>query len=466
LNLPQFLFIFRARYKVALFIAFLTIVLGVAVSELSPKQYTAETSVMVDIRSADPVSSLLGPATMMPYSLGTQIDIINSDRVSRKVVKILRLEENASLKNRWLAATAGRGKLDDWIGNLLQRGVKVTPSRDSNLITISFRGSDPAFVAAVANGYAQAYIEASIELKVEPARQYSRWFGEQAKLLRENVEKAQARLSEFQQSTGIVGTDEARDYELAKLNELVGKLTALQVETRDAETKLRSPSSTMDVLPEVVANPVVSGLRTDIARQEGKLKEAALNFGGKHPQYLRMESELAELKLRLEAEKRLVTSGYSSTSVVGKSREADLRAAIEAQKKKLLDLKRERDEIAVLVRDVDTAKRAYEAVTTRLNQSSLESQATQTNVSVLTPALEPLEPSFPKPLQQTLLLAIVLGIALGAAAAFALEMLDRRVRSAQDLAEMLPLPVLGTIAGARQPGRLALLHRGTALLGR
>jgi uncharacterized protein involved in exopolysaccharide biosynthesis len=211
-------------------------------------------------------------------------------------------------------------------------------------------------------------------------------------------------------------------------------------------------------------NSVIQGLRADIAQREAKLKDA--NLGSKHPQYQRMEAELAELKNRLVLETSHVTSGYSTSTAVGKTKEIEVRQAFEAQKAKVLRLKGDRDEIAVLVRDVDTAKKAYEAVTNRYNQTSLESQATQTNVSVLSPALEPLEPSFPKPLPQMILIAIALGVLLGGGAAFLLEMLDRRVRSAADLAEMLQLPVLGVIVRPGAQKRLAFRRRSTALVAR
>ena len=463
MNPRQLLVILRAHYKAALCVGLVVFVAAMAIFAFLPKRYAAETAVMVDVRSPDPVAAVLLPAMMAPGTLGTQIEIINSTRTSSKVVKMLRLDENPTVRQQWREGAEGKGKLEDWLGNRLKNGIKVTPGRDSNILTISYQGSDPVFVAAVANAFAQAYIEAAIELKVEPARQYARWFGDQAKSLRENVEKAQARLSEIQRSRGIVGTEENVDYETAKLNDLSIRLTAVQSENRDVQSKQRSGSGTLETLPEVQQNAVVSTLRSNVAQLESKLKGAAGNLGSMHPQYQLMEAELAALKSRLETETRLVATSISSTGTVGKSREAELIAAIEAQKKKVLMLKSGRDEIAVLVRDVDTAKRAYEAVTNRFNQTSLESQATQTNISVLTPALEPSDPTFPKPLGASLLMALGLGIFLAGAVAFALEAIDRRVRSAEDLAEMLPIPVLGTITSSRKPGLLVLRRGGPAL---
>ncbi len=459
----QFLLALKARYAVAIAVFLLTAAAVVLVSERLPKRYTAETSVMVDFRSPDPVAGVLLPSSMVPGNMSTQVEIIKSDLVARKVVKALKLDEGPAVKERWFDATHGRGRLEDWVADLLQRRLSATPSRDSNIVVIGYSASDPGRAAAIANAFANAYIESSIELKVEPARQYSKWFAEQAAVLREQVERAQSRLSEFQRKKGIVVTEESMDNELARLNELSGRLGSAQSETREAQIKQRSSGLNAEPLPEVRLDSVVAGLRTSINQLEAKLKESAGNLGSRHPQYLRMESELAELKNRLTVESSNVASGYTATSAVGRNKEAELITAIEAQKRKILNLRRERDEIAVLLRDVETAKRAYEGVTNRLNQTILESQATRTNVSVLSPANEPLELSFPKSPDTMLLLAIALGVFLAGACVFGLETFDRRIRTADDLAEMLQIPVLAVIERGSRVRRLSLPGRVPAL---
>ena len=194
--------------------------------------------------------------------------------------------------------------------------------------------------------------------------------------------------------------------------------------------------------------------------EQVQTKDAAGNLGKNHPQYQRMESELASLKQKLAAETRHITSGFATSRTVGKDRESELRTAIDAQRRKLLDLKRLRDELAVLMRDVDAAQKAYDAVSQRINQTTLESQTTQTNVSVLTPAEAPIEPSFPK-LPLNIALAVFLGGLLGVGAALMTEMLDRRIRSVEDLAEMLQLPVLGIIERGKKRRRPTMARTAT-----
>ncbi len=459
----QFFLILRARYKLVLFVLLVTVAATLVVSLLLPKQYTATASAVVDVKSPDPIIGMMLPGMAAPGYMATQIDIIISDRVAQKVVKLLRLDANPTVKAQWMEATGGKGRLEVWLADALQKKLEVKPARESNVISIGYKAVDPGFAAAVANAFTQAYIETNIELKVEPARQYAKWFGEQGKSLRDSLEKAQAKLSEYQQTHGIVAIDERLDNETAKLNELSTQLTVVQGQTSDAQSKQRSGSAS-NTLPEVVGNPTIGALKVDIARQEAKLQELAGNLGKNHPQYQRAESEIATLKQKLEAETRHITSGFSTSRAVGRDKETELRTAIEAQKKKLLELKHQRDELAVLMRDVDAANKAYEAVSQRFNQTSLESQSTQTNVSVLTPAAEPNEPSSPK-VMLNMMLSVFIGTLLGVGAALVLELLDQRIRSADDLGEMLQLPILGVIKKQprRAPRRLAFWRRRAAL---
>ncbi|TMH52932.1 MAG: chain length determinant protein EpsF, partial [Betaproteobacteria bacterium] len=351
MNLHQFLTVLRARFKVVVLVLLATVAAIVAASLVLPKRYTATAAVVLDVRSPDPVSGTILHAMVMPGYMATQRDIISSDRVAQTAVRLLKLDERPGTKQQWLESTQGKGSLMAWLAGGLQKKLDVKPSRESNVIDISYSAGDPAFAAAVANAFAQAYIDASIELRTEPARQYARWFGEQDKGLRENLEKAQARLSEHQQKYGIVASDERLDSEAAKLNDLSAQLTVVQGQAAESRGKLRSGSASSS-LPEVVQNPLIHTLKADVARQEAKLQELAGNLGKNHPQYQRMESELASLKQRLDAETRLITSGFGTATAVSKDKEAELAAAMAAQKQKLLGMRQARDELATLQRDV------------------------------------------------------------------------------------------------------------------
>ena len=445
MTLQNFLLILRARYKVALLTLFVTVATTVIVSLILPKQYTAGAAVVVDVKSPDQVSGLMLQGMVAPGYMATQVDIINSDRVAKAVVKLLRMDESAVIRQQWQEDTDGKGQLIDWLANLLQKKLDVKPSRESNVININYTGTDPDFAAAVANAFVQAYINVNLDLRVAPARQYATFFEEQTKTARDKLEKAQLALSDYQQKNGITSSDDRLDYESAKLSETSSQLTGVQGQTTDSQSKRNNAKA--DTVAEVMQSPLINGLKGDIARLEAKLTESNINLGKNHPQTQRTEAELVTLKAQLETETRKITSSIETTYQVSKQREQQLQGALGAQKIKVLLLNKQRDELNVLRRDIESAQRTFEAVSQRASQTNIESQTNQTNISVLNPASAPADPSKPRMLLN-ILVSIFLGTLLGVGLALMLELSNRRVRSAEDLLEALDLPVLGAISSA------------------
>jgi chain length determinant protein EpsF len=434
--------ILKARYKIAL-ITLLIITLGtIAASLLLPKRYTSSTAVVVDMRTVDPIMGNIDSPMTAAY-LPTQVDIINSTRTAQKAVKALGLANNAAVHDKWLQTANGEGVFEIWLVELMQKGLDVKPSRDSNVITITYTSSDPNFSAAVANAFAQAYMDTNIELKVEPARQNATWFQSQGKTLRDNLELAQKELSNYQQRKGIVITDERLDSETEKLSDLNTQLTIIESTSADTRSKMSS-SSNAENLPEVMLSPLINNLKGEINRLESKLREASINLGNNHPQYKSMESELSSLKQQLEKETSHIGRSYATTEDVSRDKAANVRSLIAAQKRKLFELKHERDEANVLLSDVTSAQKAYDAVSQRFTQTNLEGQSSQTNVSILSPAYPSVRPSSPR-LKLYTLIAIAIGSLIGIGIALMSEMLDRRVRVADDIEQSLGIPVLGDL---------------------
>ncbi len=452
MSLTQFLLILRARWLVALLALVVTVGTTVAVSLSLPKQYTAGTAVVVDVKSPDPVTGVMMSGMMAPGYMATQVDIINSDRVAKTVVSQLGLDRNPAVLAQWQEATQGRGTPLDWLAESLRKNLEVVPSRESNVINIEFTGNDPAFAAAIANAFARSYIDVNLELRVGPAREFAKFFEEQTKSARERLEAARKALTDYQQANGITSADERLDFETARLNEISSQLTQIQAQTTDSQSKRDASAS--DTVAEVIQNPVINSLKSDIARLEGKLKESGSNLGQNHPQILSMRSELDSLRNQLEAETRKISSSIDTTYQVGRQREAQLRAALAAQKTRVLQLNKQRDEIQLLRSELDSAQRQFETVSARASQTNIESQTSQTNISLLNPAVPPADPSKPRVLLNVLV-SIFLGTLLGVGLALVLELMNRRVRSTEDLADLANLPLLGQLSSAKRAIRLA-----------
>lgn len=445
MSFSQFLLILRARKKIVLWTLLTAVLLTTVVSLLLPKTYKATSSLVMNYKGVDPVTGLAMPGQLLPGYMATQVDIIGSKSVALRVVDQLGLANNPAVIEQFKDATGGEGTVRDWLADLLLKKLEIEPSRESSVLNLSFSGSDPQFAASVANAFADSYQRASIQLKVEPMQRASNYFNDQIRVLRDNVEAAQSRLSKYQQEHGIVSVDNRLDVESTRLTELSAQLVAAQAQSADAQSRRSMAQSASGAQsPDVAGNPMIQSLKVNLGAAEARLAQLGQRLARNHPEYLAARAEVDKLNADLREQLRVTSNSVSNNATILLQREATLREAVAAQKTKLLELNRLRDEMNVLQKDVESAQHAFDATSQRSSQTRIEGQANQSDVAVLNPAVPPLQPASPRVLLNVLL-SIIFGTILGVGLSLVRELLDRRVRSKQDLSDVLQLPVLGTL---------------------
>lgn len=461
MSFPRILTIIWSRKWLVVCCLSVTVILTIAVSLLLPKQYIAKTSLVLDQRGIDPITGVMLPAQMLMATsyMATQLDVIASHNVALKVVKSLKLDENQELKELFQDSD-GIGEIRDWAADLLLKNLEVKPSRESSILQICFSSVEPEFSALVANAFAEAYIQTTVELKVQPAKLNADWFDSQLSSLRKNLEKSQEKLSALQQLHGIVMADEHLDLEDARLAELTRQLLESQGHTHELMSRKKQLADTLagresfESMQEVLNNTFVQTLKSDLARAEGKFAELAERVDKNHPQYLQAKAEISNLRKKIQAEVGTVLNGIASSASASKQRDDSLTATIAEQKRKVLELKKKRDEITVLKREFENAQLAYDTAMQRSVQTRMESEVNQTNIAVLNPAIPPQKPDKPRVLLNVLI-SLFLGSLLGVGIALLAEILDRRVRSSWDISDRLGMPVFGVIGATQVKGVLS-----------
>lgn len=435
----QFIAVIKARWLTVAISLVVTITIAVLASLLLPAKYKATGSVVLDIKTPDPINGMVVQANIASGYVATQVSVIQSERVTRKVIKALRLDESPVLLDQWHDDTDSNGDFQAWLSDILVRKLDVNPAREASVIDVTYSAADPKFAAAMASAYIQAYLDTTVELRIEPAKRFSGIFEGQIKQAREKLEQAQTRLSDYQKETGLLVTDERLDVENARLAELTTELVQLQ--SMSAESGSRKAQAGANSV-EVLNNPVISNLKALQAQQDARLKELSAQMGPAHPQVLQLQANISELKAKIDAEIARVASSTGINNTVARTREAQTRASLEAQREKLLKLKAQRDQLSVMQRDVENAQRTYDTLQARALQSNMESQATQTSVSLLRAPTPPANPSFPK-LWLNSIVSIFLGGLIGIGLAVFKEARNPRLRSEEDIASLLGANVMG-----------------------
>lgn len=453
MSFGQFVQILRARLWLILFTLVVTMGTTVAITLNMAPKYTASATLVINFGSGDPMGNNSLPVQLSPSYMATQIDILKSHRVARRVVEMLQLDQNPSSRDEFLLATQGRGNLADWLADALVQNLEVEPSRESRVVQVSYTSTDAAQAAAITNAFAKAYIDTTLEMSVEPARQSTVWLNEQLKAMRGKVEAAQSKVTSYQQKHGIMATNDKLDAENARIMALTNQLAIAQAEARDAESKVKQlndlarsgGTAALATFSEIQANVFISNLKTEILKQKAKLSEMSRQYGENHPTYQRAKQEISSLEQKFDDEVNNAANSIKNNARLVFEREQSLQRTMNEQKGRMMSISRQSEELNVLAPEKDSAQRAYDAVLQRFSQISMESQVNQTNVVMLNQAIEPTEKSSPKTVLN-ITLSGILGILLGIGMGLMSELIDRRVRSEQDLMDGLGIPFLGTLS--------------------
>jgi len=443
-NIHQFLLALRGRFWVFATLAASTVVVAILVTLALPKSYDSTVALLLDHRDEQSLSGTMPSLRERTGFIQTQRDIIGSQRVAEQVIRELGLAENQRVKDAF-AASGASGRLEDWIGAGLLQKLNVTSSQ-SSVMQLTYSAGDPEFATRAANAFAKAYMDTTLDLRVEPTKQATVWFNEQLQTLRRDLEVSQERLAAFQKEKGIIVTDERLDVENTRLAELTTQALHAQNATYESQSRsgLASGSRARENLPEVLGNPVVQAIKGELMRAEAALSETATRLGPNHPEYQQRASQVSNLRGRLGGEMSRVVQGVQNVTAQSQAREKSLQAALAEQRQKVIEMRDAKNAAFILARDVETAQKAYEAAQARYTVNKVESGARQANVSILNEATVPARAARPKVLLN-IILGVLVGLVLGLAAVFLMELVDRRVRSTEDLESGLDAPVIGSL---------------------
>ena len=495
MNLQQYLAILRARSRLIIGIFVATVAVAGIVTFITPKMYTAFTSVNFEFKGENPFADVRGASAWTGNTyIATQMDIIRSTNVAQKVVDRLTQNERnhliASLEaentiidklksailgpirslfrsdeNRVREVKASSGAPSsgakssealqvrspyNWVARAIGHNLAVEPMFGSRIVKISYASTDRQIAALMANKFAEAYLITNLQMIIDPAQKTKVWFDEQLKSLRINLQNAQSKLTAFQQKEGIIATDERIDTENRRLQELTSNLVAAQREMRNAVTEqqqlqeILEKGASLMTFPKVFNNPVIQNIKAEIRALEARHVEMSSRLGKNHPKYKRLLQELSSTRGRLDTEIKVITGGIYNDADLASERTRDLAKALEAQKRLVLDLKYEYDRIAVFAREVESAQTTYNTALEQLNLTSMRSMVDQTNVSIVDPASVPGTHSSPR-VMTNLVLGGFGGLLLGVGITIFVAILIRKVHSKEDLIAEVGVPLLGQL---------------------
>jgi capsular exopolysaccharide synthesis family protein len=391
--------------------------------------------------------------------LNTQSSILTSRAHLEKVIRYLMLEGfyGKPEKNPDPVGVTS-------LAGALQARVFVTTSIDTQVMKIAVEGAVPERVARLANAIAEVYVTSNVDQKSNMAKLAIDWLESRLEEARKDLAQSEAELRDYKEKEGIVSDDPLAAMSFVRLNDeyLTARVQRLGVESRiEALKKARSSSAAGaqdDSLDQEVRKQMRVTLTKEYLEAQMQLKDLSQRYSPEHPDVIALKGKSERLQNTIRSLDEPEAGQDPSTAPTGNladlqaeysqllSRERALQSALEVQKSNARNMSRTAMSLALLNQKVDLKKQTYANLQQRLNDATLSSELKTTTIQILDRALVPVNPVQPQPVRN-IMVAIPLGLVLGIGLVLLMDVLDRRVKSPQDVARVLKLPLLTVVPG-------------------
>jgi len=353
----------------------------------------------------------------------------------------------------------------------LVNGLTIHPVRSSHLVKVSFTDRDRALASDTANAIATAYQEFNLRSRYSATAQASEFLTKQVAQVQAEIAGMESRLQDASVRKEILALrDDTTNITSQALADLSAQSVAAKGRLALAEARLAAlQSGVPDSLAEVLASPLILGLKSQYAEIERRRSQLAERFGADWPAMRQLDEELSQARERLEIETRgiarQVRSVVEADHARARAEVESLGRRVDEQKLEVQRVNRDAAEVASMKAEIDTRRRFLADLVGRQSQTEVSDRLRDTqasNVRVVDPAEIPEQPVSPRK-RFNLVVAVLLGLAVGVGAAFLADHVDNTVKGEQDLERTAKLPVFGHVplfeplravpdAGAAQAG--------------
>jgi capsular exopolysaccharide synthesis family protein len=488
LSLDQIRSVFRRHLSLILTVVVVGTALAVLIgSKLTPK-YTATAAVVIDSTDArllDVIDQARGaPENSM---VETEIELITSSSLIGRVMADLKLfddlefrppvaegDRNVTIKLPEPLASVVAFLPESWLRAVGAAEDGLTPAEATDqanvaaatverfmsqleieqaggaVIDISATSRDAEKAARIANGIAEAYVNAQVERKRRAAGSAASWLADRLTELQHEVEAAEKQAAEFRASNGLFnsgggGSTDGGTLNDQKILDLNRQLVALRADKRAHEAKLnRARASDPEALAEELNSSLIGTLRGEEATLLRQEAELAQTYGPRHPTMINLRAEIAGVrdKIRIEVERGVRSLADDLATLA--SQEQIIAQDLEELKQENAREGQAKVRLRELERQADANRQLYETFLRRYKEAQEQEQIIAPDARVITVAESPAKAITPGP-KVFGLIGFTVSLMFGSLLAFLIDGLDRRVRSGAAIEREFGINVLGVL---------------------
>jgi capsular exopolysaccharide synthesis family protein len=427
--------------------------------------YTAATQVLLDPQS----DKIPGPAALRSEvnldlaMIESQMAIIRSSVFLRRVVEKEKLVSDPEFGSSPrqappipIAARPASGDAQPVPPDILAatealKGAVSVAAGPGYLIVISVTSADPARAARLSNAVADTYLVDKLDTRFEAAKRASTWLSDRLVELRNQLRTSEEAVTAFRTEHGLFQSSGNVTLNQQQLSELNAKLVEARADVAQKKARvdlllsIGAKGGDPQSLPDISNGGALPSLRQQAATLSQQEADLLTRYGAPHPLVVNIRAQQRDVERAIAAELRRLAAGFKNEYELAQSRVASIeRSMQQATGQTSID-----DTTAIRLRELERTvavnKSLFEDFLQRAKITQQESTFEPREARVITPALPPGAPSYPRKTQY-LAVSLVIGLLLGVAGAVAKEVLNAGFTTPRQVEEMLGLPLLSSVS--------------------
>ncbi len=327
---------------------------------------------------------------------------------------------------------------------------RIRPVAKSRLVDVQVEHPDPAVARRAAEAMVAAYVDNVQQRQTSASSSALAKLRDEAAALALQLVDAEQATQEFKARHKIISMNDRQSLVAARLEKLADELAEVERQRREAEAHVATAHAALaegsfrDDLPEVLDSQVVAQHKRQLLEAEEQRSGLVQRYKPLHPRMQAAERRLVAIEGQLAREVDAIYRGISRRHDQLSKHEADVRRRLQEQGDELLEMERKSIEYQVLRNEADNVRRLHDQIQARLKEVEVMDQHRGTNVHAIGDAEVSPRPVRPRPFLN-LALALLIGLLLSCGLAFAVDALDRSIKTPADATRLLGLPVLGLV---------------------
>ncbi|MGZ2457080.1 GumC family protein [Rhizobium anhuiense] len=388
---------------------------------MSP-QYRSETRILIEPRApafanTQQVNDASAGPLMDELNIASQVQLLQSADLLKKVINDLKLYNlpefddaaNGSamssilvklhLKKNPLENPPEERVIDAFVERL-----QVYQVPGSRVIGINFTSKDPKLAAAIPNAMANVYLSTQSGAKLDSNSEATRWLEPEIEGLRRKVSEAEKKVAEYRTSHGLLQTNGTTTFPAQQLNDISAELTRVRGDKANAEARAQavrnalSSGEASDTLPDIMSSQAIQRLKATESGLQSQISDLQTSLLNNHPRLKSLRAQLADIRTQIRQETQKIL-----TSIENESKVADLRASeLERQSDTVqaTSARAGEDEVGLnaLEREANAQRQLLETYLVRYREaaSRADSNSSPADARIVSRAVEPVDPYFPK----------------------------------------------------------------------